>query len=63
MNFGPGEDDASLISVPMDCMKDIVKSVSLLDKLGGPDVWKHLNTYKVGSCTAFRIENGQSITF
>ena len=34
VNVGPGEDDASLISVPMDCMKDFLKAVCMLDKLG-----------------------------
>ncbi len=34
VNVRPGEDDPSLISVPMDCMKDFVKAVCKLDKLG-----------------------------
>jgi hypothetical protein len=34
VNVGPGEDDPSLISVPMDCMKDFVKAVCMSDRNG-----------------------------
>ena len=51
-NVGPDGDDSKSLFVPMDRMKDFVKVVSLLDKFNDPEVWKCLNTYKMGECIA-----------
>tara|TARA_R100000664_G_scaffold9990_1_gene16578 strand:+ start:160 stop:375 length:216 start_codon:yes stop_codon:yes gene_type:complete len=59
VQVGPSADDVSQISIPMDRLGDFVQTVSLLDKLGDPVAWKYLNSYKVGDCTALRIDNGQ----
>ena len=42
---GPGEDDPSLISVPMDCMKDFVKAVCMLDSIGALLPGQHITGY------------------